>query len=217
MGRKLWVCISAQIGEFFIFHFSITLIDGKYCSYYFGLIYVIFSSVFFSPFYFNKTKRCGPCRQFTPDLVNFYNKMNSRMGKKDEFEIVWISRCRTIDAFGQYFTQMNWLALPPNEAMGDRGKYLGEKFNVKSIPTLVLLDEIGNVITTDARNKIPLDKAGIGFPWRSPVSVLISTLVPRTFRLMVKGRLNSVMGMIKRVLLGKGTKITDALVRVIKR
>ncbi|KAL3808897.1 hypothetical protein ACHAXA_008011 [Cyclostephanos tholiformis] len=155
--------------------------------------------------------------QFTPDLVNFYNKMNSRMGKKDEFEIVWISRCRTIDAFGQYFTQMNWLALPPNEAMGDRGKYLGEKFNVKSIPTLVLLDEIGNVITTDARNKIPLDKAGIGFPWRSPVSVLISTLVPRTFRLMVKGRLNSVMGMIKRVLLGKGTKITDALVRVIKR
>ena len=42
------------------------------------------------------------------------------------------------------------------------------------IPTLVLLDEIGNLITTDARNKIPLDKAGIGFPWKSPISVLIS-------------------------------------------
>ena len=44
------------------------------------------------------------------------------------------------------------------------------------IPTLVLLDEIGNLITTDARNKIPLDKAGIGFPWKSPISVLISTV-----------------------------------------
>lgn len=145
--------------------------------------------------------------------MNFYNKMNARMGKKDEFEIVWISRCRTIDAFGQYFTQMNWLALPPTEAMGQRGQYLGEKFKVKSIPTLVLLDEIGNVITLDARNKIPLDKAGIGFPWKSPVSVLISTLVPRTFRLMVKGRLDGVMGMMRRVLLGKATELKEALAR----
>ena len=82
---------------------------------------------------------CGPCRQFTPgecqnnvhcssqshtliarflpDLVQFYNKMNSRRGKQDEFEIVWISRCRSVDDFGQYFTHMNWLALPPQEAM----------------------------------------------------------------------------------------------------
>jgi nucleoredoxin len=104
--------------------------------------------------------RCGPCRQFTPDLVNFYDKMNARRGKKDEFEIIWVSRCRDVDSFGQYFTHMKWLALPPQEAMGQRGQYLGEKYKVKSIPTLVLLDEIGNVITTDARNKIPMDKAG---------------------------------------------------------
>ena len=61
--------------------------------------------------------RCGPCRQFTPDLVNFYDKMNARRGKQNEFEIVWISRCRSVDDFGQYFTHMNWLALPPQEAM----------------------------------------------------------------------------------------------------
>jgi hypothetical protein len=60
---------------------------------------------------------CGPCRQFTPDLVQFYDKMNSRRGKQDEFEIVWISRCRSVDDFGQYFTHMKWLALPPQEAM----------------------------------------------------------------------------------------------------
>ena len=43
--------------------------------------------------------------------------MNARRGKQDEFEIVWISRCRSIDDFGQYFTHMKWLALPPQEAM----------------------------------------------------------------------------------------------------
>ncbi|KAL7538633.1 hypothetical protein ACHAXR_008705 [Thalassiosira sp. AJA248-18] len=147
---------------------------------------------------------CGPCKQFTPDLVNFYDKMNARRGKQDEFEIVWISRCRTVDDFGQYFTQMNWLALPPNEAMGQRGQKLGELYKVQSIPTLVLLDEIGNVITTDGRNKIPMDKAGIGFPWRSPLSVLISTLVPKSFRLLVKSQLAGVLGLVKGVLLGKG-------------
>jgi nucleoredoxin len=137
--------------------------------------------------------------------------MNSRRGKKDEFEIVWISRCRTVDAFGQYFTQMNWLALPPTEAMGQRGQYLGEKFKVKSIPTLVLLDEIGNVITADARNKIPMDMAGIGFPWRSPISLLISTLLPKSFRLMAKNQIAGVVGLIKRVIVGKGGNIKKAL------
>ena len=140
---------------------------------------------------------CGPCRQFTPDLVSFYNKINSRRLKPNEFEIVWVSRCRDIDSFGQYFTQMNWLALPPQEAMGQRGQLLGDKYKVKSIPTLVLLDEIGNVITADARNKIPADKAGIGFPWRSPMSVLISTLVPKSFRLMMKNQIMGILGKVK--------------------
>jgi nucleoredoxin len=128
--------------------------------------------------------------------------MNSRRGKQDEFEIVWISRCRSIDDFGQYFTHMKWLALPPQEAMGQRGQYLGEKYKVKSIPTLVLLDEIGNVITLDGRNKIPMDKAGVGFPWKSPMSVLISALVPRSFRLLVKSQVGGVLDKVKGVVLG---------------
>ena len=134
-------------------------------------------------------RRCGPCRQFTPELVAFYDKMNARRGKQDTFEIVWISRCRTVDAFGQYFTQMNWLALPPDEAAGPRGQRLGEKYGVKGIPALVLLDEVGDVITTEGRNKIPADRAGIGFPWRSPLSVLVSAAVPRSLRLLIKGKL----------------------------
>eukprot|EP00814_Leptocylindrus_danicus_P015281 CAMPEP_0116019318 /NCGR_PEP_ID=MMETSP0321-20121206/9170_1 /TAXON_ID=163516 /ORGANISM="Leptocylindrus danicus var. danicus, Strain B650" /LENGTH=55 /DNA_ID=CAMNT_0003489875 /DNA_START=271 /DNA_END=435 /DNA_ORIENTATION=+ len=55
--------------------------------------------------------------------------------------------------------------MAPEEAMGERGSKLSERYKVKGIPSLVLLDEVGAVITTDARNKIPADKAGIGFPW----------------------------------------------------
>jgi nucleoredoxin len=136
---------------------------------------------------------CGPCRQFTPDLVKFYHKINNRRGKKDEFEIVWISRCRDVRSFGQYFTHMGgWVALPPEEAMGERGSMLSQKFRVKGIPTLVLLDDLGEVITLDGRNKIPQDKAGIGFPWRNPIATIYVTVVPRTLRLMIRSQITSV-------------------------
>lgn len=120
--------------------------------------------------------------------------MNSRRGHKDEFEIVWVSRCRDVQSYGQYFTHMKWLALPPEEAMGQRGQLLSEKMKVKGIPHLVLLDDLGNVITYDARNKIPTDKAGIGFPWRNPLATLYSTIVPRSLRLMVKGQMDAFKG-----------------------
>uniref|UniRef100_A0A7S2YP98 Thioredoxin-like fold domain-containing protein n=1 Tax=Entomoneis paludosa TaxID=265537 RepID=A0A7S2YP98_9STRA len=135
---------------------------------------------------------CGPCRQFTPELSSFYEKINSRRGKIDEFEIVWVSRCRDMQSFGQYFTTMPWIALPPQEAMGARGEKLSQMYGVKSIPALVLLDDLGSVITTDARNMIPKDKAGIGFPWRNPISTLYMTVVPRSLRLMLKRELGSI-------------------------
>ena len=135
---------------------------------------------------------CGPCRKFTPELVAFYDKMNSRRGKKDDFEIVWVSRCRDVNSYGQYFTHMGgWYALPPEEAMGARGAMLSEKYKVKGIPTLVLLDDMGSVITRDARNLIPKDKAGIGFPWRNPLATLYMTLVPRSLRLLVRSQIGS--------------------------
>ena len=136
--------------------------------------------------------RCGPCRQFTPELVSFYKKMNSRRGRKDEFEIIWVSRCRDMQSYGQYFTHMNWLALPFEEAAGQRGQMLSAKYGVKGIPSLVLLDEVGNVITTDARNKIPADKAGIGFPWRNPLSTLYVNIVPKALRLLLKSQVEKI-------------------------
>ena len=59
---------------------------------------------------------------------------------------------------------MPWLAMPPELAMGELGQALFQKYGGKGIPHLVLLNSLGDVITTDARNKIPQDMAGVGFP-----------------------------------------------------
>jgi nucleoredoxin len=137
----------------------------------------------------NSHSRCGPCRKFTPELVQFYEKMKSRRGKANSFEIIWVSRCRDVKSYEQYFTHMKWPALPPDQAMGQRGQMLFEKYKVKGIPSLVLLDDVGNVITLDARNKIPQDKAGIGFPWRNPLSTLYLTFVPKSLRYIIKAQM----------------------------
>jgi len=147
---------------------------------------------------------CGPCRQFTPELVSFYNKMNSRRGKKDQFEIVWVSSCRDQESFGQYFTHMNWLALPPEEATGQRGKMLASKYKVKGIPHLALLDEVGNVITLEGRTKIPADRTGLGFPWRNPLSTIYVTLVPQSLRFLLKTQVDEVKNKFLSVLKGGG-------------
>jgi nucleoredoxin len=147
-------------------------------------------------------ERCGPCRQFTPELVSFYNKMNSRRGKENEFEIVWISRCRDFDSFGQYFTNMNWLAMQPELAMGQHGQDLSTKYKVKGIPSLVLLDEVGNVITTDARNKIPQDRTGMGFPWRNPLTQVYVTVVPKSLRLLLRTQIDGLKGKINKQISG---------------
>jgi len=148
---------------------------------------------------------CGPCRQFTPELVTFYNSINERRKKENGFEIVWVSSCRDMESFGQYFTHMNWLALPPEEAMGQRGKELAKKYKVKGIPHLVLLDEVGNVITLQGRTKVPEDRMGIGFPWRNPLSTLYVTFVPQSLRFLLKTQVEDFLGKLSKALKG-GTK-----------
>ena len=142
---------------------------------------------------------CGPCRKFTPDLIKFYERINNRRGRKDEFQIVWVSRCRDVQSYGQFFAHMPWIALPPQEAMGERGEKLSKLYGVKGIPTLVLLDDFGDVINKDGRNMIPKDKTGIGFPWRNPVASIYMTLVPRSLRFLVKREI----GMLRQKALGR--------------
>jgi nucleoredoxin len=86
---------------------------------------------------------CPPCRKFTPQLVEYYNRVASQ---HPEFEIVFVSRDRSPFGMETYMrdTQMPWPAidfqkLPGKEAL--------KKYGGESIPCLVLLDASGRVIS----------------------------------------------------------------------
>lgn len=101
---------------------------------------------------------CGPCRGFTPQLAEQYKKIVNDMGKN--WEVVFCSSDQGDDAFKSYYKEMPWLALPYDKR--ELKEKLSGKYGVRGIPTLVLLNTEGELITTSGRSKI-MDEAA--FPW----------------------------------------------------
>ena len=129
---------------------------------------------------------CGPCRAFTPILADFYKRMNAK-GKK--FEIIFVSKDRSAEEFGGYYSKMPWLAVPLNMIQQVNEK-LGSRFQVKGIPHLVILDgEDASIITLDGRGKVSSDKYGLEFPWR-PRSLL--SIIPKPLRRMIERQVDAV-------------------------
>mmetsp|Transcript_32020 Transcript_32020/g.96380 ORF Transcript_32020/g.96380 Transcript_32020/m.96380 type:complete len:391 (+) Transcript_32020:356-1528(+) len=111
-----------------------------------------------------RLRRCGPCKRYTPMLAEAYKKLREG-GKK--FEVVFISSDQDEASFNAYFEKHPWVAKPFG---GD--KALSKMFNVKGIPTLVILDKDGGVINANARGDIEDIEA---FPWKPPtLSELLS-------------------------------------------
>ena len=89
---------------------------------------------------------CPPCRQFTPVLISKY------MNRKDKsVEVIFISSDQDQTAFDQYFGDIPWSALPfQNRSLKNM---ISTKFGVRGIPSLVILDGNGALITTEGRGK----------------------------------------------------------------
>lgn len=120
---------------------------------------------------------CGPCRGFTPELSSFYGMMES---KGTAFEIVFVSSDRDEKGFNEYYGEMPWAALPFSER--SRKQKLSSQFKVQGIPTLVVLDSNGALITADGREAVSNDPEGIEFPWpvKSFHEVLGSSFLSKT-------------------------------------
>eukprot|EP00668_Euglena_longa_P029114 GGOE01036458.1.p1 GENE.GGOE01036458.1~~GGOE01036458.1.p1 ORF type:complete len:184 (-),score=58.05 GGOE01036458.1:138-689(-) len=103
---------------------------------------------------------CPPCRGFTPSLVKFYNSMKE---KGQKFEVIFVTSDSDDDSFKKYYAIMPWLALPFKD---QRIRRLSDHFSVRGIPTLVLLDHDGSVITTAGTSLLMGDPTGAEFPWR---------------------------------------------------
>ncbi|XP_015894781.2 probable nucleoredoxin 1 [Ziziphus jujuba] len=98
------------------------------------------------------------CRYFTPMLVELYKEIAS----KGNFEVVFISSDKDDESFKDFFSEMQWLAIPYSDS--DTQKRLGDLFNVKVIPSLVIVDENGHA-STEQGTKIVAEYGVDGYPF----------------------------------------------------
>jgi nucleoredoxin len=94
--------------------------------------------------------RCGPCRAFTPQLIEAYNRLKAN-GKKTE--LIFLSADRDAGAFQSYFATMPWLAVP----FEDRDTFLRlqSRFRVQGYPTLLVIDpKDSHVLCDDGRSAV---------------------------------------------------------------
>ena len=90
---------------------------------------------------------CGPCKMFTPDLVKLRDRND------DKFEVVFVSSDRSAEDQQEYMKDydMEWPAIPYDSPLRQQ---LGGKYEVRGIPSLVIIDDQGNLITKDGRSEM---------------------------------------------------------------
>jgi nucleoredoxin len=109
---------------------------------------------------------CPPCKSFTPKLVKYYNARK----EKGDFEVIFCSGDRAQEQFDEYFGTMPWLSFPFKDS---RIEELNAMYEIEGIPTLVIVDPDGNVVTTKGRAGVESDPAGKDFPYHpSPIEDL---------------------------------------------
>ncbi|KAL0912599.1 hypothetical protein M5K25_018581 [Dendrobium thyrsiflorum] len=102
---------------------------------------------------------CGPCRRFTPILVEAYTELASR---DSNFEIVFVSSDEDEEDFSDYFSKMPWLAIPFSD--DHKRDSLDGVFDVEGIPALVIIDKNGEVLTDEAV-EVVRDYGAEGYPF----------------------------------------------------
>lgn len=96
---------------------------------------------------------CGPCRQFTPKLLELYAQCKAA---NKRFEIIFCSADNSEQEFHQYHAAMTWPAIAYDEE--HREGIMG-MFKVSGIPRLVVMSASGKVVAENAISGAPLSTA----------------------------------------------------------
>jgi nucleoredoxin len=91
---------------------------------------------------------CPPCRMFTPQLIEFYNKVNEN---EKVFEVIFVTSDKSEDQFLEYYKDMPWLALEFNDPQKTEIK---KAHSVSGIPTLVILKPDGTKLEVNGRGDV---------------------------------------------------------------
>ncbi len=89
---------------------------------------------------------CAPCRKFTPELVDYYNRVAP---SHPEFELIFVSNDRSASAMQAYMNdlQMPWPAIDYDKIAEKAGI---NNYASKSIPCLVLVNARGQVLSSSS-------------------------------------------------------------------
>jgi len=103
---------------------------------------------------------CPPCRQFTPKLVEFRN------AHADQFEVVFVSSDKNAADQQKYMQEarMPWPAIPYSP---QQVAILKERFSISGIPSLVIVDGKGTLISTQGRSDIGTDPTNALKNWQA--------------------------------------------------
>jgi thiol-disulfide isomerase/thioredoxin len=95
---------------------------------------------------------CGPCKAFSPRLVEFYNNH-----KNENFEIVLISSDRDEKSMESYAAKNK---MPWPQLKFDQRSAFKTKFNhgVRGIPSVIVCDLEGKIVTSNGRDLTALEQ-----------------------------------------------------------
>ncbi|XP_024991349.1 probable nucleoredoxin 2 [Cynara cardunculus var. scolymus] len=97
---------------------------------------------------------CLPSLKFTPKLISIYQKIKQKLTQQQEdFEIIYISSDHDDLEFDTSFNTMPWLALPFRDSTP---KDLTKYFDIRGIPSLIILGPDGKTVTKNGRSLINL-------------------------------------------------------------
>uniref|UniRef100_A0ACD5W2R3 Uncharacterized protein n=1 Tax=Avena sativa TaxID=4498 RepID=A0ACD5W2R3_AVESA len=96
--------------------------------------------------------RCAPCVKFTARLAAIYGTLRR---KAEDFEVVYVPMDKEEDGYLRSCGAMPWLALPYDDG-GVSSRALARYFDVREIPTMVVIGPDGKTVTREGRNLVNL-------------------------------------------------------------
>ncbi len=101
---------------------------------------------------------CGPCRGFTPLLIEFYNYLKDQVAPTHGLELIFVSSDRDEAQFHQYYQKMPFAAIPfSDRSLAQRIK---AQFGVQGIPSLVIIDSLsGRIVVSQDESRRSIHQA----------------------------------------------------------